>query len=225
MPKLEDLTGREFGLLTVISRYIDESRNRPLWVCRCLCGGTAICLSENLRQGASTSCGCKKVKANKERGHGFSKTPTYKIWKAMKERCYRPSAINFPDYGGRGISVCDRWKDSFQNFLADMGERPSKKHSIERKDNNGNYCKENCVWAQKIQQIRNRSNTLTLLCRGETRPIAEWAEISGVPYNIIRQRIHLLGWNAERAIFTPQRPMRNWRKERDDATPPISSAE
>ncbi|MGY8988455.1 MAG: hypothetical protein ACKVG7_07840, partial [Flavobacteriales bacterium] len=111
----------------------------------------------------------------------------------------------YDGYGGRGISVCDRWRDSFENFLADMGERPSNEHSIDRKDNDGNYEPDNCRWATKKEQGRNRRSNRILTFNNKTQTLIEWSEELGISSAVIRQRIKASGWSIEEALTTPAR--------------------
>jgi hypothetical protein len=128
-------------------------------------------------------------------------SPEYGIWESMLRRCLNPKHKAFKDYGGRGITVCDRWRD-FSAFYADIGPRPSPRHSLERKDGNGNYEPTNCRWATKREQQRNTRRNVRLTFRGETRCLAEWADIMGLKRELVRGRIRL-GWDAERALTTP----------------------
>ncbi len=120
--------------------------------------------------------------------HGKSKTPEYYIWVSMKMRCDNPKQERYPDYGGRGITYCERWK-KFENFYADMGSRPTPKHTIERENVNGSYDPDNCIWATDTVQMRNRRDTKFIEFNGERRSVPEWAEVFGIPYNILRQRL------------------------------------
>lgn len=134
--------------------------------------------------------------------HGMSKSPEYGVWAGMIARCTKSKCWNYNRYGGRGIKVCNRWL-SFCNFISDMGRRPSNGHSIERVNNDGNYCPENCRWATKPEQWRNRSDTKFLEVAGFRATLSEWSEATGIPKYNIKNRINNLGWDAFRAVTTP----------------------
>jgi hypothetical protein len=124
----------------------------------------------------------------------------YETWATMKARCHNKNHKRYPLYGGRGISVCDRWLD-FENFVSDMGQKPSEKHSLDRIDNDKGYCPENCRWASQTEQVRNRRNSIRLTARGETKTLTEWLDVSPVSYNTLLARLRL-GWAHEDAIFS-----------------------
>jgi len=206
MGKFVDLSGMKFGKLTVIKRAtFNNSEGKPMWDCVCDCNPNEhiFCYGSNLKLGKIVSCGCHKIEICKSRStHNMSQTTTYKIWKAMKHRCGNPTAANFKDYGGRGIRVCERWLQSFENFLEDMGERPSNKYSIERKNSNGNYDPDNCVWATSTEQNRNKKNNFNLTLNGETKCVSEWVEITGLSRSTITKRKNKLKMSDEEALTT-----------------------
>lgn len=147
----KDISGQVFGQLTALTPFNKRNpsgRSQVFWNCNCSCGTNLDVLGECLRRGTTTSCGCTKSEAisKAKTTHGMSQSDEYKIYQGVKDRCLNPNEIAYPNYGGRGISISDDWLEAFENFFSDMGPRPSKGHSIERKDPNGNYCKENCIW-------------------------------------------------------------------------------
>jgi hypothetical protein len=154
----KDITGERFGRLVAVS-HAGVKKKVTYWKCKCDCGNTTIVRYGNLGKGTK-SCGCLKAELNKQRGitHGQYGNTTYGSWKAMKERCLRKKAINYAEYGGRGIKVCTKWK-KFENFFADMGHRPEGT-TLDRIDPNGNYEKENVRWATIKQQRRNRRDDM-----------------------------------------------------------------
>lgn len=134
---------------------------------------------------------------------GGVRTTEYIIWRQLRSRCLRPGNAAYSDYGGRGITVCERWS-KFENFLVDMGRRPSRDHSLDRRDNDGGYCKENCRWATRSEQARNTRRNHWITFRGESRILAEWAEITGIDRDTITARFKY-GWSIERTLSTPER--------------------
>lgn len=138
--------------------------------------------------------------------HGYSYAAEYRAWQTMRLRCTEPSNSQYPNYGGRGIRVCERWLNSVEAFIEDMGPKPSPKHELDRyPDNNGNYEPGNCRWATRSENDRNRRSNRLIECRGEKLPLVAWSERSGVGVDTIRHRI-AKGWDSDRAIFTPARP-------------------
>lgn len=206
-PRVQDLTGCIFGRLAVIAYAGTTASGQSRWLCRCHEGNESVIAGHHLKSGKISSCGCLRDELARDRQlrHGMSKTKTHRAWLRMIERCENPSNIEYPRYGGRGIRVCDRWRNSFEAFLADVGERPSPRHSLDRYPNNdGNYDPANCRWATPTEQARNRRSNRLLTCFGHTATIAEWAEISGINAQTITWR---LGheWPAETAVSTPSR--------------------
>lgn len=185
--KLHDLTGQKFGLLTVVGLADTETR-KTYWVCRCDCGNMKTVRSDSLLCGAIKSCGCLKKKQDKvnlvkNHRHKMSGTRIYLEWQGMKARCYNKSDARYADWGGRGITVCDQWKNSFEAFYEWAMENGYQKElSIDRIDNNGNYCPENCRWATPKEQSRNRRSNVNITIGNSTRTLTEWCEIFHVDY-------------------------------------------
>lgn len=167
--RLVDLTGEKFGRLTVIQKAegVKTKSGRALtnWICLCECGNEVTVLGENLKKGRTRSCGCLAKEHQREHGktinlkhgqnHKNNPTPEYRAWQSMIQRCENPNCHAYGDYGGRGISICKEWRESFEHFYRDMGPKPSHSHSLDRIDVNGNYEPGNCRWANKATQSRN----------------------------------------------------------------------
>lgn len=186
MAKLIDLTNQRFGRLVAV-RYEGERR----WLCACDCGVLKVIRASSL--GKSTrSCGCfhREMVGNMNATHRLSGTATHQIWVQMKRRCYNPKDKGYKHYGARGITVCERWRKSFENFLADMGERPSNQHSIDRyPDNDGNYEPTNCRWATPKQQANNTRRNRKISHNGITKNLNEWAAELGMSRATLESRI------------------------------------
>lgn len=193
-----DLTGKKFGHLTAIE-LVDHpiGQHRRNWLCKCDCGETTIRRAGTLTTGHATTCGSCNLRGNFK--HGHSRTREYHIWVQMRLRCTRPSYRNFRLYGGRGICVCDRWENSFDDFLADVGPRPSDKHSLERLDCNGNYEPGNVVWADAYQQNGNRRTSNRVAFHGETICAAEFARRIGVVRSTVNRALRR-GMTADQIV-------------------------
>ncbi len=208
-----DLTDKRFGRL-VVTGFAGRGRGKLLiWNCRCDCGTECTSYGYGLTSGVKRSCGClaSEVTSKRSKTHGMHESPTYKSWRSMIRRCEAPGDISYPRYGGRGISVCDRWRASFQAFLDDMGERPSKAYQLDRIDNNGSYENENCRWATRKEQARNRRSQTILTFNGESLCVSEWAERMGVERGRLQNRINL-GWAVERILTEPVRRYKRRKK-------------
>ena len=196
-PYLKDLTGKRFTRLTVIK---ESSRSgRRAWICRCDCGEVRTVITNGLNNGSSKSCGClsTEILLSKITTHKMTNTKPYRIWGSMKQRCLNPDDTRYHDYGGRGIKVCDEWL-KFENFYKDMGEPPKGK-SLDRKDNDKGYNRDNCRWATASEQQRNSRNNIVITYKGETKPLIDWAEQLGIEYGCLVARIKR-GWTIERAM-------------------------
>ena len=201
-----DRIGMKYGSLVVVgwSHAVYRSPRQgsyQFWVCRCNCGNSTIVLANNLARGNTASCGCKSSRhtlGERISTHNKTKTGTYKSWCAMKSRCYCKTHIEYKRYGAVGIQVCERWRNSFENFLQDLGERPEGM-SLERKDSNKNYSPSNCKWADVYEQANNRSNNRLIACDGETQTLAQWSRQLGIGATTISLRIKR-GWSIERAL-------------------------
>lgn len=206
MPQ-RDLRGRDFGSLRVLREDGRASNGGVRWRCWCVCGRKTTVASSDLQRWKPNqilSCGCLKKKAgSKNKIHGLVNLKEYSIWVAMRERCNNPRSANYPRYGGRGISVCPRW-NSFELFLKDMGPRPPGRSdtrslfSIERLDNNKDYCPENCTWVTSQQQARNRRVSRRISFNGESLCLAEWAARLGLSSSALSAR--LKRWGTKRAL-------------------------
>lgn len=186
-------SGQRFGRLAVV-RFERLAGRANAYLCQCDCGKTSVTTAQKLIAGKTHSCGClaRETSALVHLRHGHARhngktTSTYKVWSGMKARCLSPSDKSFSQYGGRGITVCERWL-TFENFLADMGEHPAGM-SIERKDNLGNYEPDNCKWATVTEQNRNKRTSVFIEHNGERRTISHWSEILGVPRSVLRYYI------------------------------------
>lgn len=208
--KAIDLTGQKFGRLTVIGVAPRQAgQKRPLWVCKCDCGRENRLLAYQLRAGKTKSCGCLAADNARARlmKHGYAayaKTePEYMVWAAMIKRCTNQNHDRYKRYGGRGISVCERWKD-FRNFIADMGNRPSPIHSIERDRVDGNYEPGNCRWATPEEQASNRGDNRILELNGAKKTLSQWARDIGITHTSLAERIDSGRWSLEDALTTPR---------------------
>jgi len=205
MGKLKDLTGQRFGRLTVIKRA-ENKYGRATWLCQCDCGNQKEVQSWNLVSGQTKSCGCNHyshdIQKDKALRHGSSYDRLYTIWIGMKQRCYYAKHKQFKHYGGRGITVCDEWKDDFQAFHDwSTSHGYSNNLTIDRIDNDKGYSPDNCRWVSMKEQNNNRRNNRNIEFNGEIHSISEWSVITGIPRTTIRNRINR-GWTIEKTLTT-----------------------
>jgi len=212
--QVKDATGLRFGRLTV-SGFVDTVRTpggaSARWLCVCDCGNTTTVHGSLLRNGNTKSCGCLARDAVTRRNakHGLTRTPEYTAWVNMIGRCYKPKSSNYKHYGGRGITVCDRWrfgeggKSGVECFLSDMGKKPHPKWSLDRyPDQDGPYSPDNCRWASQADQIRNSTCVTPVETSSGTMCIIDAAAASGQPYGRLRSRLRY-GWDQETALARP----------------------
>lgn len=202
---LKDETGKIYGRLTVVRRAPARYGTSAFWECLCLCGQSSIVKGVHLRRGLIVSCGCRHWDGScaKTHGHcvGRKRTREYSSWVNMLVRCYNKKARHFKYYGGRGITVCERWRRNFQNFFADMGNCPIGL-TLERIDNNGNYEPGNCKWDSYFEQRRNRRDTRFIEFNGRVHTMCQWSGILGIRSSVISDRLRL-GWSVDRALTQP----------------------
>ena len=208
MSKLLNLTGQRFGRLVVVERSTNSKNGKARWLCKCDCGNDTVVFSTSLVRGLTHSCGClnREIASVRFGTHRLSESRLHKTWSDMKKRCYNPNSKSFPAYGGRGIEMCEEWKDDFQSFYNwAMANGYADDLTIDRIDVNGNYSPENCRWVDKLTQANNCRTNHYLTFNGKTQSIVEWARELGVSDSLIRQRIVILGWSVERALTEPSR--------------------
>lgn len=196
-----DRTGLRYGRLVALERLPAKSKKdtNARWICRCDCGNPAVAYGQDLQRGKVKSCGC--LNAERIRQHGMAHTPEYAIWQAMRQRCENPESDAWDNYGGRGITVCAEW-GKFERFFADVGPKlPGQ--SLNRIDNDGGYCKENCEWTSTIVQANNTRRNRVMEFNGERRTLAEWAKWAGLTWYTLRSRLDNYGWSLERALTNP----------------------
>ncbi len=196
-----DISGWVYGKLTVIKRV--QSSYNTKWLCRCECGNETVVDKGNLSSGRQVSCGChnRLMAKNGHTIHNKSKTPIYRVWSGMITRCYNPKFVHYKDYGGRGITVCDEWRNDFMVFYNDMYEGYKKGLELDRVEVNGNYEKKNCRWATQKENARNKRNTFYLTVDGNTKPLSQWAEEQGTPYHSVYKRAISVTFTPKQAVF------------------------
>lgn len=203
--------GRRYGNLVALEFSGRDRWRAALWRFRCDCGNDSyVARIDQVQRGVIQACGCKRqewLHSQEQRGvkHGHTaggkRTSEYVSWRGMLDRCHRPTTVNYVRYGGRGIKVCEQWLQ-FEHFLADMGKKPSRFHTVDRIDNDGNYEPGNCRWQHPRQQNRNRVNNRHVVYLGQQMTLAEACELQGINRNVVDSRLRR-GWTPERAVTTP----------------------
>lgn len=214
--KFIDLTGQKFERLSVINESGRSKSGNIIWNCLCDCGNKITVIGSRLKNGHTKSCGCLRKDIKTIHGHNRSnkKSPTYSSWDCMIQRCTNKNNIKYKDYGGRGITVCDRWNTkkggSFENFLEDMGEKPIE-HELDRVDNNkltNSYSLENCRWISRKQQMRNTRSNHLITYDNKTQCLSAWAEEYGMSFDRLWHRLYTSNWPIEKALLTPVKKYR-----------------
>lgn len=205
-----NLIGQKFSRLTVIEFAGSQDKKYTMWKCKCDCGNEVVVRGVRLRNGMTKSCGCYASELKKELNttHGMSHTKPHMIWCNMRRRCGEPDNNAYHRYGGRGIKVCDRWMESFENFWEDMKDGYSDGMTLDRIDNDGNYCPENCQWATMKEQSNNRRNNTYLTFNDKTLTLSQWQEEVGIAQGTLSQRLQN-GWSVEKTLTTPVKTNKN----------------
>ncbi len=198
----KDLLNQRFERLLVCGESPEKQKGCTVWICRCDCGAEVRARSYELIKGDTKSCGCfrRDFPWIGRVTHGKSETSEYRIWESMKKRCHNPNNHAYAHYGGRGITVCERWH-KFELFFEDMGCRPGEKYSIDRRDNDGNYCPENCYWATVKEQHRNKRSNVYVVYQGQKVILADACKLAGIPYDRVKRR-RREGWSWEEMLAT-----------------------
>lgn len=198
-----NLTNQRFGKLVVIEREGSDSKGQALWLVRCDCGNEKVVRGHDLTQGKTESCGCSRIKSCIFYQHGMSHTKLHGLWRNIKGRCYNPNNKAYKHYGGRGIKMCDEWRDDFVSFYNWSYQNGyAEGLQIDRIDTNGDYCPDNCRWVDKITQANNTRRNIYATIDGETKSLAEWCKILGLNYNSVQTRTYK-GWDPVLALTTP----------------------
>lgn len=207
MPKRVDLTGQIFGRLTVKNFAGTNNLGKATYHCRCDCGNSIVAVAGSLKAGNTQSCGCLKKQIQTK--HGKYKSPIYAVYSAMIQRCCNKNAKAYPNYGGRGIKVCRRWrigeggKSGFECFYEDMGERPTRFHSIDREENNKGYNPSNCRWVKRVVQQNNMRSNIKVKYNGNFVSLSQLSRETGIKRDTLEYRIKEKNWSVQKAISTP----------------------
>lgn len=197
-----DETGNRYERLVVLEYTESRQGGHIMWLCKCDCGKETIVSGDSLRAGATKSCGCLASELEVvQLTHGMSCTPEHKAWRGAIQRCTNPNEPNYHHYGGRGITICSQWRDSFEAFYSDMGPRPPE-HTLERINNSLGYTPDNCKWATLSEQGRNTRANHHLTYNGKTQCVTAWAEELDINPSTLFGRIRQ-DWTTERALTQP----------------------
>lgn len=199
---MNNLSNKRFFKLTVLSFHSRNGKNY-LWLCQCDCGNTCFKSTGHLNSGSAKSCGC--LKRGAKTTHGLIRTPEYKSWQSMKSRCNNENDPSYKHYGGRGIKVCDRWMKSFENFLSDIGRKPTSNHSLDRIDFNRDYEPSNCRWATDFEQNNNKRANKKILVDGHIVTVSQAAKMKGLEYHVLHSRLYKYGIELNISLNTEVR--------------------
>ena len=217
MSQMKDITGERFGKLVVVSRAANNRRGNAMWNCVCDCGNKSIASGQNLRSGAVKSCGCTITEKNRERAkHGMSGTKLYKTWLNMRRRCTDKKSKSFKDYGGRGIYVCEEWKNDYKSFYDwAIANGYIEGLTIERINNDGPYSPDNCRWATRKEQSNNRRRCINIEYLGRTQNLTQWCNELNLDYKFIHCRMYERGMAFEDAIKEPLMESRSHKAKKE----------
>lgn len=205
MKSAKIIINQKFGRMTVVGRAGTAKDGHATWLCRCDCGAEKVVSGVNLRLGITQSCGClnKEINSQKVKTHGMTGSRLYEEWKGIKYRCYNPKCSEYDRYGGRGITICPEWLNSFEAFRGwAIANGYQDNLTIDRIDNDGPYCPDNCQWITHKEQQNNKSTNRFITYNGETKTMSQWAEETGIPYGTLRMRL-VKGWTVEDALTRP----------------------
>jgi hypothetical protein len=210
MSKMIDMTDWKFTKLKVIARIENNKNGNAIWQCKCDCGNVINVTGVDLRSEHTKSCGCYNIEAIIQRNmkHGETRTRLYNIWRKMLRRCKNSNEKRYKDYGGRGIFVCNEWKDYlvFRDWALSNGYKEDL--TIDRRNNDGNYDPDNCRWATYKEQGNNKRNNHCIVYNGKTQTLMQWSEETSIDYDVIQRRLTVYKWSIEKALTTPTRKMR-----------------
>jgi len=190
MARINIEKGTRYNFLVYLgfNEEVSKIKNQSYGNCLCDCGNEKVLSHNSVRSGSTKSCGCYNKKMTTT--HGMTKSSEYKSWGLMKSRCYNPKDKRYSHYGGRGIKICDRWLNSFENFLEDMGKKPNNKYTLDRIDVNGNYEPLNCKWSTRIEQANNKTTNRFVMYKGDKITVAECARKTGINVHTLHSRVY-----------------------------------